>query len=61
MVKQELKLSKDLKELTPEVSMITNLQNIKHSLLADYSDKRICQDVLSQLTVTDQLITEHLN
>lgn len=41
--------------------MITNLQNIKHSLLADYSDKRICQDVLSQLTVTDQLITEHLN
>lgn len=43
------------------MSLITNLQNIKHSLLADYSDKQICQDLLAKLDVTDQLIIEHLN
>ena len=29
MVKQELEKSKQLAEITPEVSMITNLQNVK--------------------------------
>lgn len=42
MIKQELELTKSLKPLTPVVSMITNLQNIKYALLADYSNEKIC-------------------
>lgn len=42
MIKQELELARTLKPLTPEVSMITNLQNIKYALLADYSNEQIC-------------------
>jgi len=43
------------------VSLITNLQNIKYSLLADYNDEKIFDDVLLKMDVTDQLINEHLD
>ena len=46
MLEKELEISKNLKELTPAVSLITNLQNIKQALLADCSDKDLCSKVL---------------
>lgn len=59
MIKQELELTKSLKPLTPEVSMITNLQNMKYALLADYSNEQICKKLL-ELNFTDELIAHHL-
>lgn len=56
MLEQELKLSKSLKPVTPEVSMITNLQNIKYALLADRSDRKICQEMLLKMDYTEKLI-----
>ena len=41
MVKQELEKGPKLAEITPEVSMITNLQNVKQGLKSDYSDAQI--------------------
>jgi hypothetical protein len=46
MIQKELELSKTLKEITPETSLITNLQNIKYGLLADYTDEEICRTLL---------------
>jgi len=60
MMEQELALSKNLKPLTPEVSLITNLQNIKYALLADRSDQEICNDMLLNFGYIDKLIKEHL-
>lgn len=60
MMEQELKLSKGLKDVTPEISLITNLQNIKYAMLADFSDKEICKNMLLNVSYTDQLIEEHL-
>lgn len=50
-----------MKEITPEVSMICNLQNIKYGLLADYSDEEIFKTILQNVSFTDSLIAEHLN
>jgi hypothetical protein len=46
MIQQEMQLSATLKDITPETSLITNLQNIKYGLLADYSDEEICRTLL---------------
>jgi len=42
-----------LKDITPEVSLITNLQNMKYSLLSDCSEQQIFNDILLKLDVTD--------
>jgi hypothetical protein len=60
MLKQEMKLSATQRDITPETSLITNLQNIKYGLLADYSDEEICRTVLQRLSFTDSLIESHL-
>ena len=60
MIKQELEKGKKLTEITPEVSMITNLQNVKQGLKSDYDDGQIADFLLSNTTFTDLLIDEHL-
>jgi hypothetical protein len=60
MIEKELELSATLKDITPETSLITNLQNIKYGLLADYSDEEICRTLLQRLSFTDSLIENHL-
>jgi hypothetical protein len=55
MIDQELQIGKGLQEITPEVSLITNLQNIKYGLLADFTVKQIC-DKLLNLSFIDDLI-----
>lgn len=47
--------------MTPELSLITNLQNIKYALLSDRSDRKICQDMLLKMDYTDRLIEIHLS
>jgi hypothetical protein len=42
MLERELEISKTLKPVTPELSLITNLQNIKYALLSDRTDRKIC-------------------
>ena len=49
-----------MSEITPEISMIANLQNIKQGLKSDYSDGQIADILLSNTTFTDLLIGEHL-
>ena len=39
MVSKELEKSKSLNEITADISMITNLQNIKQGLKSDFSDE----------------------
>jgi hypothetical protein len=41
--------------------MICNLQNIKHGLKTDYSDKQILDTILLKMSFTDSLIDQHLN
>jgi len=53
MVEKELDLSKGLKDVTPALSLITSLQNVKYSLLADYPEEKIFKDFLVKLDVTD--------
>lgn len=53
MVEKELDLSKGLKDVTPALSLITSLQNVKYSLLTDYTEERIFKDFLVKLDVTD--------
>lgn len=60
MVVNEFKKSETLKPIDQDVSMITNLQNIKQGLKADYSDREILNTILLNLNFTDQLIEEHL-
>jgi len=61
MIINELKKSEKLAPIDTEVSMITNLQNVKQGLKSDYSDKEILNIILLNLNFTDQLIEEHLN
>ena len=42
MLERELEISKTLKPVTSELSLITNLQNIKYALLSDRTDRKIC-------------------
>jgi hypothetical protein len=56
MIEKELELSGKQPEITPEVSLITNLQNLKYSMLADLDDKQIFRDMLLKLDLTDSLI-----
>ena len=49
-----------MKDINDEVSMITNLNNIKQGLKQDYSDKEILDMLLVNTSMTDTLIGEHL-
>ncbi len=60
MVLTELKKAETLKPIDNEVSMITNLQNLKQGLKSDFSDRDILNTILLNLSFTDQLIDEHL-
>ena len=60
MLEKEFEISKTLKKVTNEVSLITNLQNMKYALLADYSDRQICREMLLKVDYTDRLIEDHL-
>lgn len=60
MVINELKKAETLKPIDEATSMITNLQNIKQGLKADYSDKELLNTILLNMNFTDQLIEEHL-
>lgn len=60
MVLNEIKKSERLKPISKDVSMITNLQNIKQGLKQDYSDKEILDTILVNLNFTDKLIAEHI-
>ena len=46
MVKQELEKAQQLADITPEISMIANLQNVKQGLKSDYSDAQIADFLL---------------
>lgn len=59
MVEKELLKSQTLEPIDVEVSMITNLQNIKQSLRMDYQDSDLVKQVLG-LNFVDQLIEEHI-
>jgi len=61
MVAKELERSAGLAKMSSEMSMITNLQNIKHGLKRDYSDKEITDMLLKNLNFTDRLINQHLH
>jgi hypothetical protein len=61
MVINELKKAETLAIIDDDVSMITNLQNVKQGLKSDFSDKEILNTVLVNMGFTDQLIEEHLN
>lgn len=60
MRNQELKKMKELRQITPEVSMMANLQNVKQGLKSDYSDSQIADLILAKLGFTDLLINDHL-
>ena len=47
--------------MTAQVNFITNLQNLKQGLKANYTDKEILDLLLVNLKFTDKLIEEHLN
>jgi len=53
MVVNELKKAETLKPIDNEVSLITNLQNIKQGLKSDYSDREILKTILLSLNFTD--------
>lgn len=53
MVLKELKKAETLKPIDNETSMITNLQNIKQGLKADFTDKEILNTILLNLNFTD--------
>lgn len=61
MVSQELQKAKQMQGISPEVSMICNLQNVKQGLKSDYSDEKIAKFLFSDLRFTDDLIQEHLD
>jgi hypothetical protein len=61
MVINELKKAETLAIIDDDLSMITNLQNVKQGLKSDFSDKEILNTVLVNMGFTDQLIEEHLN
>ena len=61
MVNKELEKSKTMKPITPEISFIANLQNMKQGLKADYPDKELAKLLFHDLEFTEQLIKEHLS
>lgn len=60
MVMKEQNRSATLEPITPDVSFVTNLNNIKQGLKQDYSDKEILDVILKNSSFTDKLIDEHL-
>lgn len=51
---------KTYKDITPEVSMICNLQNIKQSMKSELNDKQLADILFNKFEFTDLLIKEHL-
>lgn len=60
MILKEFKKSESLKPVNDRIKMITNLQNIKQGLKADYSDRELLSTILLNLNFTENLIKEHL-
>jgi len=61
MRKQELLKMSTLKDITPEVAMMTNLQNVKQGLKAELDDKQLADLVFSKFAFTNELIKDHLH
>jgi len=49
MIDAEFAKQKELRDISDDVSMITNLQNIKQGLKADYTDDQIAEVVFSRM------------
>lgn len=60
MRKQELRKMSTMKDITPEVAMMTNLQNVKQGLKAEFDDKQLADLVFSKFEFTNELIKDHL-
>lgn len=56
----ELKKMKELREITPDVSMMCNLQNIKQGLKSDFDDKQLSDLIFNKLEFTELIIKDHL-
>ena len=60
MRENELKKMKELREITPDVSMMCNLQNIKQGLKSDFDDKQLSDLMFNKLEFTELIIKDHL-
>ena len=63
MVNQELEKNMQIadKVLSEDIQIMTNLQNIKHSMKSDLTDQQICDYLFDKLSFTDKLIDAHLS
>jgi len=60
MRENELKQMKTYKNITPEVSMICNLQNIKQSMKSELNDKQLANMLFNKFEFTDLIIQDHI-
>ena len=56
MRENELKKMKELREITPDISMICNLQNLKQGLKSDYDDKQLADLPFNKFNFTNLII-----
>lgn len=56
MINKELQNSRTKKPIAADVSMITNLQNMKQGLKSDFSDAELLSTLFSKLDFTDSII-----
>lgn len=61
MREQELRKMSQLKDITVDVAMMTNLQNVKQSLKSEFDDKQLADLVFTKFKFTDELIKDHLH
>ena len=63
MVKNELVKNDELalRGVSSRMQVITNLQNIKHSMKSDLTDHNICDWLFNKLSFTEKLIEAHLD
>lgn len=60
MVEAELERNAQCQQISVDLKVLTNLQNIKHGLKSDATDHQICDLLFAKLTFTDALIDAHL-
>jgi len=60
MVAKELARQPSLTPLSPSLSFLTNLQNMKQCLKSDYKDADLLRVALLSMNFTELLIEEHL-
>lgn len=46
--------------MSQEITVLCNLQNVKHGLKSDATDHQICDLLFNKFSFTDKLIEEHL-